>query len=103
MEKLDELISFLAAIKIQQKALLKSEAETKAAIFEIMEANDTEEIKAEHGTIRIQNRNEKQYSSIIQEAEAQLKEDKKLADDLGDYDIVSTKPSLVFTLPKVGD
>jgi hypothetical protein len=100
MEELDEMISFLAAIKIQQKALLKSEAEAKEAILATMEANDVEEVNTEYGTIRIQERKEKEYSLSIQEAEDQLKEDKKLANDLGDYEVVAIKKSLVLTLPK---
>ena len=100
MKELDELISFLAAIKIQQKALLKSEAETKEAILAIMEADDLEEVNTEYGTVRIQERKEKEYSLSIQEAEDQLKEDKKLANDLGDYEVVSIKKSLVLTLSK---
>jgi len=103
MEKLDELIGFLSAVKIQQKLLLESEAETKAEILKIMRSNKIKKEDTEYGTVRIQKRNEKQYSDGIKQAEERLKEDKKLADDLGDYEIVSTKESLVFTLQKPED
>lgn len=100
MVELSTFIEFLSVVKTKQKELAEEEALLRAKIMEIMELTGIEKETGDYGTVRIQQRNEKRYSNIICAIEEELKQDKKLADDLGDYEIVSTKQSLVFTLPK---
>jgi hypothetical protein len=50
--------------------------------------------------VRIQRRYEKDYGPEIRTMEGELKEAKKLKDDLGDFTIMSFKDSLVYTPPK---
>lgn len=103
MVELSTFIEFLSVVKAKQKELAEEEALLRAKIMEIMELNGLEKESSDYGTVRIQQRNEKQYSERIRAIEEELRQDKKLADDMGDYRIISTKQSLVFNLPKDGD
>ena len=100
MEDLDELIRLLSIVKSFQKQLATEEASLKEQIIAILKDSGLDKEDTDHGSVRIQQRNEKKYSSRFCMLEQQLKEDKKLADDLGDYTIVGSKESLVFVLPK---
>jgi len=100
MEDLDELIRLLSIVKSFQKQLATEEASLKEQIIAILKDFGFDEEDTDYGSVRIQRRNEKKYSLFIQQIESQLKEDKKLADDMGDYTIVGGKESLVFVLPK---
>ena len=100
MENLDELIRLLSITKSFQKQLATEEASLKEQIIAIMKDSGFDKEDTDYGSVRIQKRNEKQYSPHLWMLEQQLKEDKKLADDMGDYTIVGGKESLVFVLPK---
>jgi hypothetical protein len=100
MQNLDELIRLLSIVKSSQKELAAEEVLLKEQIIAIMKDSGFDKEDTGHGSVRIQQRNEKKYSLFINTLEQRLKEDKKLADDLGDYTIVSSKKSLVFVLPK---
>ena len=97
---LNVLVKQLAEIKAKQKELAETESSLKKQIMELMEQADSNSETTDYGTVRIQRRQEKGYSDAIREAEIDLKERKKLADDLGDYTILSVKESLVFNPPK---
>lgn len=92
-----QLVKSLAEVKAKQKALANDEASLKEEIMGIMASLDSFSEDTDFGAIRIQSRKEKDYGDEIRTAEIDLKERKKLADDLGDYTILSTKESLVFT------
>jgi hypothetical protein len=100
MQNLDELIRLLSIVKSSQKELAAEEASLKEQIIAIMKDSGCDKEDTSYGSVRIQQRNEKKYSPRLYVLEQQLKEDKKLADDLGDYTIASSKESLVFVLPK---
>lgn len=100
MEHFVDLIKELEDIKARQKALAEKEAQCKADLMEIMKQAGLEKEDSDYGSIRIQRRYEKDYGPKIREMEISLKEAKKLADDMGDYEILGFKESLVFTLPK---
>ena len=95
-----DLLKELETIKTNQKALSAREEQCKADIFELMREEGSESYDSPYGTIRIQRRSEKDYGDEIRSMEVALKEAKKLADDMGDFSILSVKESLVFTLPK---
>ena len=97
---LNVLVKQLAEIKAKQKELAETESSLKEQIMELMGQADSNFETTDYGTVRIQRRQEKDYGSAIREAEIDLKERKKLADDLGDYTILSVKESLVFNPPK---
>ncbi len=99
-EDLLDLLKELENIKISQKALGKKEEQCKADILELMQEEGLENCESPYGTIRLQRRNEKDYGNEIRSMEIALKEAKKLADDMGDFSVLSVKESLVFTLPK---
>jgi hypothetical protein len=99
-EDMLELLKELETIKTNQKALAAREETCKADIFEIMKEEGAESCDSPYGTIRFQRRSEKDYGDEIRNMEVALKEAKKLADDMGDFSILSIKESLVFTLPK---
>jgi hypothetical protein len=99
-EDMLELLKELETIKTNQKALAAREETCKADILELMKEEGAESCDSPHGTIRLQRRNEKDYGGEIRNMEIALKEAKKLADDMGDFSILSVKESLVFTLPK---
>lgn len=100
MEELTDLLKELQDIKERQKALLKKEELCKADIMEIMKENGLDKEENNYGSIRIQKRYEKDYGPAIREMEINLKESKKLADDMGDFQLMGFKESLVYTPPK---
>ena len=97
---LNVLVKQLAEIKAKQKELTEKESSLKEQIMELMEQADSNSETTDYGTVRIQRRQEKDYGDAIREAEIDLKERKKLADDLGDYMVIGSKPSVVFNPPK---
>ena len=97
---LSVLVKQLAEIKAKQKELADKESSLKEQIMELMEQADSNSEATDYGTVRIQRRQEKDYGDAIREAEIHLKERKKLADDLGDYMVIGSKPSVVFNPPK---
>ena len=97
---MESLIKELQQIKEQQKELSSRESLVKALLKESMEQEGIDKQETDYGTVYVQRRSQKEYSPAIVAMETELKEAKKLADDLGDYTIVSTKESLVFNLPK---
>ena len=100
LKDLDGLIQELESIKTRQKALVDKEALCKAEIQELMQNIGLEKESTKHGTVRLQKRADKKYNSDIKELEASLKEAKKLADDLGDFEITGYKESLVYLFAK---
>ena len=100
MEDLQDLLKELETIKANQKALADKEALCKEELLEAMKENGLEKEESPYGTVRIQRRMEKDYGGEIRTMEMKLKEAKKLADDLGDYEIMGFKESLVYTPPK---
>ena len=98
-EDLIALLKELEHIKAHQKALSEKEAECRADIFAIMQENGLEKEETDYGSIRLQRRYDKDYGEAIKMLERQLKEAKKLADDMGDYEIRGYKESLVYTPP----
>jgi len=100
MDGLNELTKKLESIKLQQKVLNEAEALCREKIQQFMQDNGIEKEATTHGSVRLQQRANKQYNNDIQRMEQELKETKKLADDLGDYKILSYKESLVYSLPK---
>lgn len=99
-ETIESLINTLSEIKDKQKMLSAQEALTKALLIESLNEEGLDGHSTENGTVRLQRRNEKSYSPEIKAMEEELKEAKKLADDMGDYAIASTKESIIFTFPK---
>jgi hypothetical protein len=99
-EDMLDLLKELESIKTSQKALAKKEEQCKADILELMKEEGSENYDSPYGTIRLQRRNEKDYGNEIRSMEIALKEAKKLADDMGDFSVLSVKESLVFTFPK---
>jgi len=97
---MEGFIKELQQIKEQQKELADRESLVKAWLKKAMEEEGIDKQETDYGTVYVQRRSQKEYSPAIMAMETQLKEAKKLADDLGDYTIVSTKESLVFNLPK---
>jgi CRISPR/Cas system Type II protein with McrA/HNH and RuvC-like nuclease domain len=98
---LEDLLQELSSIKNNMQALSDLEAKAKAYIQARLEENGLESYKSEsYGTIRLQNRAQKDYGEEIQAMEDELKIRKKLADDLGDYKIVTQKQSIVYSPPK---
>ncbi len=100
MEEIEKLVADLAVIKTRQKQLAEHEASIKEDLLSLMKERGLENEATDYGTIRIQRRSEKDYGENIRNAEIALKEDKKLADDMGDYKILNVKESIVFILPK---
>ena len=100
MEDLSDLIKALEDIKARQKSLAEAEAEIKEQLMEVMLANGLDKEETDYGSVRIQRRMEKDYGPEVRSMEVALKEAKKLADDMGDYQVMSVKESLVFTPPK---
>jgi len=97
MSDLDTLLKELADIKVKTSALATKEAECKADILKLMEEEGIEKDAGPYGSIRIQRRSEKDYGQEVKAMEKELKAAKKLKDDLGDFTIVKTTSSLVFT------
>jgi len=100
MEELTDLLKELQDIKERQKALLKREELCKADIMEILKENNIDREGNSYGFVRIQKRYEKDYGPAIRTMEITVKEAKKLADDMGDYEIMGVKESIVYTPPK---
>jgi hypothetical protein len=100
MEDLQDLLKELETIKANQKALNEKEALCKEELLEVMKENSLEKEEGPYGSIRIQRRLEKDYGGEIRAMEINLKEAKKLADDMGDYEVLGVKESLVYTPPK---
>ena len=100
MEDLSDLIKALEDIKARQKSLAEAEAEIKEQLMEAMKENGLEKEETDYGSVRIQRRYEKDYGPEVRSMEIELKEAKKLADDMGAYEVMSVKESLVFTPPK---
>jgi hypothetical protein len=101
MEDFQDLIKELEHIKAAQKALAEKEARLQRRTNGSAKRDmviDKEE--SPYGTVRIQRRAEKDYGGEIRSMEIALKEAKKLADDMGDYQILGFKESLVYTVPK---
>ena len=100
MTDIEQLLKELETIKANQKALAEKEALCKADLLAAMQEDGLEKEESPYGTVRIQRRYEKDYGSEIREMEEELKSAKKLKDDLGDYEILGFKDSLVYTPPK---
>jgi len=100
MNDLSDLLKELQDIKERQKALLRREAACKEDIMEILKENETDREENSYGFVRVQKRYEKDYGPEIRDMEIKLKEAKKLADDMGDYSVMSYKETLVYTAPK---
>jgi len=100
MEDLADLLKELEAIKANQKALAEKEALCKEELLEAMKENGLDKEEGPYGAVRIQRRAEKDYGPAIRIMEINLKEAKKLADDMGDYETLGVKESLVYTPPK---
>jgi hypothetical protein len=97
---IESLMERLQEIKGEQKSLSEQEANVKSLISDWLEEEGFEKYESEHCTVRLQARNKKDYGPELRAKEAELKELKKLQDDLGDYEIVSTETSLVYAAPK---
>jgi hypothetical protein len=100
MNDIEQLLKELETIKANQKALAEKEALCKADLLAAMQEDGLEKEESPYGTVRIQRRYEKDYGSEIRAMEEELKSAKKLKDDLGDYEILGFKDSLVYTPPK---
>lgn len=100
MEDLQDLLKELEDIKAKQKALAEKEALCKEDIMELLKENGLDKEEGPYGAVRIQRRMEKDYGPTIRTMEINLKEAKKLADDMGGYETLGFKESLVYTPPK---
>jgi hypothetical protein len=100
MNELIALVDELEAVKSRQKALAEKEALIKSDLLELMKELGSEKEETDKGSVRIQKRAEKDYGPDIRAIETDLKERKKLAEDLGDYTVITVKESIVFTPPK---
>ncbi len=98
-EELISLLKEMEAIKANQRALSEKEQQCREDIFALMQDLGIDQEKSDYGNIRLQRRAEKDYGEAIKMLERQLKEAKKLADDMGDYQIKGYKESLVYTPP----
>jgi hypothetical protein len=99
-DDIDNLMKRLQEIKEEQKTLTDAEFFVKGLICSWLEEKALQKYDNEHCTVRLQARNKKDYGSELRAKEAELKELKKLKDDLGDYKVVSTETSLVYAAPK---
>ena len=95
-----DLMHDLSLIVAKKKELEAQEKELKVELIEAMQNQGLENISLDEGKAHIQRRAEKDYGEEIRELEIALKERKKLADDMGDFTILSQKESIVFSLPK---
>jgi len=100
MEDFQDLIKELEHIKTAQKALAEKEARCKEDLMAVLKENGLDKEESPYGTVRIQRRADKEYNAFIKGMETELKAAKKLADDLGDYQTLGFKESLVYTAPK---
>lgn len=99
-QELIDLLKELETIKANQKALSEKEAQCREDIMVLMQDNGIEKEETDYGAIRLQKRYDKNYGEAIVMLERQLKEAKKLADDMGDYEIKGFKETLVYIPPK---
>jgi hypothetical protein len=100
MEDITALIEILERIKEGQKVLAAEEVVCKEKLMEMMKEEGLDKEESAYGTVRIQRRADKGYSASIKRMEIELKESKKLADDMGDYQTLGFKESLVYMPPK---
>lgn len=100
MEGINELIKQLAEVKTKQKALAEKETFYKDLLLKSLKEAGLEKEDTSYGSVRIQRRSEKDYGEDVKQQEASLKELKKLKDDIGDFEVVNVKESLVYNLPK---
>jgi hypothetical protein len=100
MEDFQDLIKELESIKTAQKALAEKEARLQGRANGSAKRIWLDKEESPYGTVRIQRRAEKDYGGEIRSMEIALKEAKKLADDMGDYQTLGFKESLVYTVPK---
>jgi hypothetical protein len=97
---IESLMERLQEIKEEQKSLNEQEVIVKEYIRAWLEEDDLDKYESEHCTVRLQARSKKKYNAAYEQQEADLKATKKLLDDLGDYEVVSTETSLVYAAPK---
>ena len=97
MKNLGALLEELSDIKAMVAFLTEEETACKADILEIMREEGIDKESGPYGSIHIQRRSEKDYGKEVKAMEKELKEAKKLKDDLGDFSMVKTTESLVFT------
>ena len=97
---IESLMERLQEIKQEQKSLNEQEGIVKEYIRALLEKDDLDKYESEHCTVRLQARSKKKYNAAYEQQEADLKATKKLLDDLGDYEVVSTETSLVYAAPK---
>lgn len=95
-----DLLKELEDVKARQKALAEKEALCREEIFSLMQTNGLEKEETDYGSVRLQRRYDKDYGEAIKMLERQLKEAKKLAEDMGDYTVIGHKDTLVYTPPK---
>lgn len=95
-DPIENIIETLADTKKSLKELQEQEAELKQELLQLMTESGIDARDCDYGSVRIQRRQEKDYGPEIRELELQYKEAKKVADDLGDFSILSTKESIVF-------
>ena len=101
MEDLETLLKELERIKTNQQALKDLEAQCKADIKQLLDDIGLDEYKSEaYGAVSISRRAQKYYGEEIEAMEDQLKLSKKLADDLGDYEIKGHSEIISYRLPK---
>ena len=100
MEDFQDLLKELEDIKAGQRALALKEALCKEELMAELKENGLDKQDSPYGNVRIQRRAEKDYGAEIRGMEIALKEAKKLADDMGDYQTLGFKESLVYTPPK---
>jgi hypothetical protein len=97
---IESLMERLQEIKEEQKSLADQEAAVKKSICAWLDKQGLKKYESEHCTVRLQPYKKKDYGPDFCAKETELKELKKLKDDLGDYKIVSTETSLVYAAPK---
>jgi len=100
MEGFQDLLKELEGIKANQKALAEKETLCKEELMAVLKEHGLDKQDSPYGNVRIQRRAEKDYGAEIRSMEIALKEAKKLADDMGDYQTLGFKESLVYTAPK---
>lgn len=99
-DPIENIIETLADTKKSLKELQEQEAELKQELLQIMTESGIDARDCDYGSVRIQRRQEKDYGPEIRALEIDLKERKKLAEDMGDYTVLGTKESIVFNPPK---
>lgn len=101
MNDIELLLKQLEENKTNQQALVTIENQLKMQLKALLDDTGLNDYKSEtYGSIRIQQRAQKYYGESIETMEDELKIVKKLADDLGDYEIKGHKESIVYCLPK---